>query len=122
MPVAVLPLRCSQTLVCQRRSAWHLDPDSESPSIYLIHREGAKGLRLGELYRVPMRGFTFSRRHPDVFFLYETFRAERARAVGWEYTRTLLGEYYLPQQRTSWDSLPSGLECRRGHFHRCTPI
>lgn len=104
MPAAVIPLTSTPTLVCRPPAAGHLDPGSESPSIYLLHRDGAKALRLGELYRVPMPEFTIFRSHPDVFLFYETFRAERVRALGWDYTRTVLGEYYLPEHRTSWDS------------------
>jgi hypothetical protein len=104
MPVGVIPLTATRRMTVRPPSEARMPLGAESPSIYLIHRDGARALRLGELYRVPFHRVGTSYTHPDVFCFYEVFRAEKARRLGWEYTRTILCEHYLPEHRVSWDS------------------
>jgi hypothetical protein len=74
---------------------------TEPPSIYLVHRDVFKELYKCELYRRYLGDFTVFDPHPeDVFFFYEVLRREEERLFGWEYSRTIKAEHYLPEHRT----------------------
>jgi hypothetical protein len=105
MPVLVIPLESTATLVCEPPPLESLDLSAEPPSIYLLHRDSAKTFRPGEQYRRFLRNFTlFDRDSEDVFFFFEAFRSERESGAAWEFVRSILGEHYLPMHRTGWQS------------------
>jgi hypothetical protein len=100
MPVLMIPLASTDDLTCDLPDLGQLDFGYETPSIYLIHRDALKDLARCEVYRQFLRDFTLFDPHPpDVFFFYEVFRREEERESGWEYTRTIRGEHYLPEHR-----------------------
>ncbi len=75
-------------------------------SIYLMHRETTKLLRLTEQYRRYLPQFQlFDESREDVKFFYEVTPGEKERGWGWEYARNVVGEHYPPKYRTGWYSM-----------------
>ena len=100
MPILMIPLISTRDLIVDPPDVRGLDVGDEIPSIYLIDRNASKYLARCELYRVFLHDLQlFEPRREDVFCFYEVLRLEQQRQWGWDYTRTIKAEHYLPEHR-----------------------
>ena len=100
LPILMIPLISTRDLIVDPPDVRGLDVGDEIPSIYLIDRNASKYLARCELYRVFLHDLQlFEPRREDVFCFYEVLRLEQQRQWGWDYTRTIKAEHYLPEHR-----------------------